>query len=140
MRMVLVGTWFLSRPNQNSLISYSEKKKNRKRLLVGSNASRRGLFPDVDIMFGRSDSKPNTGKMLIFLGNILTGGFMIHHELIQHFKHCVLFRAPEVLKCIQRRATKLVKGLEHKSSEDQLRELGLFRLEQRRLRGHLITL
>ena len=59
-----------------------------------------------------------------------------------HFGYCVQFWVSHYKKDTEatEKGNRAVKALEHKSYEEQLRELGLFSLEKRRLRRDLITL
>ena len=62
-----------------------------------------------------------------------------------HLKYCIRMWSPQyrrdmdLLECIQRRATKMIQGMEHLPYKDRLRELGLFSVDKRRLQRDLMA-
>lgn len=70
-------------------------------------------------------------------------GFCVSHEAATlpvvrpHLEYYSPQHKKELLKQVQRRAVKMVKGLEHLFYENSLRELGMFNLKNRRVTSAL---
>ncbi|KAK4830130.1 hypothetical protein QYF61_008557 [Mycteria americana] len=85
-----------------------------------------------------NDCTTSEGKKNLFGGNRHKLHWMKFHPDIRK-KFFTIFKCSANTKELHYSTTKMVRGMEYLPCEDRLRELGLLRLENRRLQGDLIA-
>ena len=111
-----------------------------------------GVLIDCDLDFGKH-IKEIVNKANRMVGMIKIGFTYLDKDMFMNLypvlvrpllEYCVQVWSPhkqkyiDLLEGVQRRATKAVPGLRNMSYDERLRELGLLRLEHRRIRGDMI--
>uniref|UniRef100_M3XHM8 Reverse transcriptase domain-containing protein n=1 Tax=Latimeria chalumnae TaxID=7897 RepID=M3XHM8_LATCH len=126
---------------------------NNQKLESTDNEKDLGIIIDDKLKFSHHSnmavSKAN--KMLGIIKRTITSRKMevillLYRALVHpHLEHCVQFWSPrlrcdiESIERVQRRATRLIEGMEGLNYSERLQKLHMFTLEKRRMRGDMIT-
>lgn len=129
-----------------------EYKMSNKILNTAKNAKDLGVTISQDLKFSQQCNKAasKANRMLGFINRNFTFKskeiiLPLYTSLVRpHLEYAVQFWAPHLqkdinkLESVQRRATKLIPSLRNKQYEERLKDLNLFSLKKRRLRGRII--
>jgi len=119
--------WIESSPEENDLGMLVDEKLNRSCQCVVTAQKANSILSCIT---GTAASRSR--EVILPLSSVL---------LRPHLQYCLQHWSPQhrkdmdLLEQVQRRAIKMIRGLEHFSNDERLREFGLFRLEKRRFWG-----